>query len=150
MKFRTQFQRNQIKFIQDKPSMVHPEFVNDCDIAKIFARMNAGVDITPASIKRGLLKREPIFADFTQIGDYTDMNMKILEARNKFDQLPSEVRKYFGYDPGALIQALDDPNEREILQKFGIVAPDKKESAIPVASGTAQVDKETKGEESAV
>lgn len=60
---------------------------------------------------------QPLFGDFTGCIDYHDSMNKIVEIDQTFGKLPSEIRKRFKNDPGALLEFLNkDENYKEACE----------------------------------
>jgi len=70
--------------------------------------------------KTGLLPqttRQPIFGDFTEIGDYHQVCQRVVKVNEAFLCLPAGVRSKFLNDPQNLIAFLNDTNnDREAVQ----------------------------------
>lgn len=149
-KFRTKYDRKRVQFKSAKPSLACQEFKDEVDITKIMIRMKAGLDTTPSCVRGSAKPRQPMFGDFTGFGDYVDMRNKVNDARDRFDALPAHIRKYFGYDPASLLEAVNDPSRKDELTNLGIFVP-KKEKVVSdtVATVNSQTDKE-KGESASI
>lgn len=63
------------------------------------------------------------YGDFTGALDFQTLNNRIIEAKNQFAMLPSEIRKRFENDPGKLIEFLNDPTNAEEAAKLGLRKP---------------------------
>jgi len=89
---------------------------NKCDINSIIAKYNA----------TGLLTHVNTFeaasGDLTQT-DYQTMLNKIITAKEEFSDLPSNIRKRFGNDPGQLLGFMENPNNRKEAEELGIINP---------------------------
>lgn len=49
------------------------------------------------------LNLEPLYADFSQAGDFTMAQQMMLAAEQAFDQIPAEIREKFDNNPAAFI-----------------------------------------------
>lgn len=61
------------------------------------------------------------YGDFTAMGDYMENMNKIVQAREMFDALPAKVRERFGNNPGAMIDFVMDPNNKDEAIKLGLL-----------------------------
>lgn len=99
-------------------SMTKQASANECCINQIMARFH----------KTGLLpqpmsERKASYGDFTQITDYHQAQSMVAEARQTFNDLPSNIRSYFKNDPELLIEFLDDPDNEAKAVKLGLTNP---------------------------
>lgn len=63
-----------------------------------------------------------------QYGDMTGLDFKtaqdlVLNAQASFDELPSNIRKYFNNSPMELLTFMEDPNNREKAIELGLINP---------------------------
>jgi phage internal scaffolding protein len=74
--------------------------------------------------RTGLIKHAAKFKgkydDVTQ-ADFQDAMFIVTEAQQMFEQLPSETRNRFGNDPGAFLGFVQNPDNKEEMQKMGIL-----------------------------
>lgn len=104
-------------------SLTEQHHKNDCDVNQILKRY----------LKTGILDsrnvKTPMYGDFSFApSDYRQAVELLEEARSRFLALPSEVRERFGNDPGAVLDFLNDPANRDEAVKLGLVsAPVKTE-----------------------
>ena len=69
-----------------------------------------------------LTQRKPgTYGDFSELGDYMENMNKVIEAREMFDALPSKIRERFGNNPGAMINFVMDPNNRDEAIELGLL-----------------------------
>jgi len=61
------------------------------------------------------------FLDVVGTGDLHLMLRTVQAAGDAFMQLPAKVRSAFDNDPVRLVQAFDDPGQRDLLQELGLV-----------------------------
>ncbi len=119
-------------------SLTRQEFVAEADINNIMSKYAAGLAPIPAG------DRPPLFADFSDIGDYQSNMQRMIDAQEQFMQLPSRIRERFRNDPGQLLEFLADESNRDEAIKIGLInnpKPEKpgegaEQSAAPEA-GTA-------------
>ena len=80
----------------EKPSMTQQQFKNDADINNIIAKFEVtGVLVDPLQPAT----RIPQFGDFSDMPSYQDAQNVLVQARNAFMSLPSDIRERFGNDP---------------------------------------------------
>lgn len=118
MKFKTIYNYKSPKGIVNKTaSMTQAQFQDECDINKIMDRyMRTGCLSDPLNrMKPGT------YGDFTEMGDYMENMNKIIQAREMFDALPSRVRERFGNNPGAMIDFVMDPDNKDEAIKLGLL-----------------------------
>lgn len=63
----------------------------------------------------------PMFADLPPVMDLQQAMEVMQEAEASFLSLPAKVREEFGNDPVALLEAVQDPSQRERLVSLGII-----------------------------
>lgn len=93
---------------------------NETNINRIMARFN----------KTGLLPGRGaagFYGDFTNVADYHDACDRILQAKENFMALPSDLRKHFHNDPAELLAFLSDENNLDKAVELGIIPPIEKD-----------------------
>ena len=139
MKFKTIYNYKSPKGIVNKAaSMTQAQFKDECDINKIMDRY-----FRTGCLSDPLNQMKPgTYGDFSEMGDYMENMNKIVQAREMFDALPSRVRERFGNNPGAMIDFVMDPNNREEAKKLGLLREDVSISEVTevtkVTEGTEQ------------
>ncbi len=98
------------------PSRTKQSFRNETDINQIMKRFAKTGMIDPANVSL----RKAAFGDFSQMGDFHEMQEKIVKGREAFETLSSEVRERFRNDPGLLLDFLHDENNREEAVRLGL------------------------------
>ncbi len=77
------------------------------------------------------------FGDFSDIGDFADMQEKVLRVNSYFNELPAEIRAQFGNDSRAFAEFVADPANADKCVDLGIfeapAAPSAVEQTPPVA-----------------
>lgn len=64
----------------------------------------------------------PMFDDFTQVpASYEEIQERMIEATNRFYELPSALRERFSNDPAALLSFLGDESNREEASRLGLL-----------------------------
>lgn len=86
----------------------------ECDVNQIIRKYD----------KTGLIlhvsKFEAKYGNLTGL-DFQNMMNTITHAQSMFQQLPSEIRNRFKNDPGALIQFMENPDNRDEAIKLGLI-----------------------------
>ncbi|WNK14337.1 MAG: internal scaffolding protein [Microvirus sp.] len=77
--------------------------------------------------------RLPVTDDFTGVSNYQDALSQVKEADEKFMELPAEVRARFQHNPHAFLEFCSNPNNREEIQKMGLIkTPEQADAPILV------------------
>lgn len=106
--------RSSVRF--SKPSMTEQHHLNDVNINSIISRYNrTGVLGDPFRAYA-----PGVFGDFSEVKDFHGLNNEIVEAKEKFMDLPSALRKRFNNDPLELIDFLQDSRNDEEAIKLGL------------------------------
>lgn len=89
----------------------------ECDINEIIKKFN----------KTGLFEHvtrfEMKFGDMSG-ADFYSMQQKIAQAKSSFENLPLDIKKRFKNDPGALLDFMDDPGNRDEAIELGLISRD--------------------------
>lgn len=89
----------------------------ECDVNNIIKKYD----------RTGLLshvnKIEATYGDMTGL-DYREMLDKVMDAKNKFNELPSNIRKRFRNKPEELLRFMEDPSNREEAIRIGLIHPE--------------------------
>lgn len=110
------------------PSMAQQNFKEECDINNIIARYEqTGVLTDPLQPGRNFE-----FGDYSAVQDYQDSLNFVIEARQMFDSLPSNLRERFNYDPARLLQFLSDDSNRDEAVRLGLIDPPTPSPTEPV------------------
>lgn len=109
--------------------LTRQEFVRDCDVNVIIARC----------VKNGIPLPGPaeqaIFADVSEVGDFTDAVRRVKAAEEAFMALPADVRLEFNNDPASLIAFVQDEGNRPRAIELGLVpAPKDPPAPLPPAA----------------
>lgn len=104
---------SRLQFVE--PSRTKQSFAAECDINNIMRRFAATGELTH------LGQRAPMYGEVPDL-DFQSAMSVVIDARNRFQALPSEIRDRFGNDPGALLAFLQDPENREEGIKLGLLA----------------------------
>lgn len=94
-------------------SMTDEQFAEECDINCILKRYKITGQLP---IRDGT----PVFADVSEIGDYSAVMSKIKRANDYFDELPSDIRARFGNDQRAFYEFVMNPANADECVKLGV------------------------------
>jgi len=104
------------------------EFRDAADINTVLGRWRGQGIPAPVS---GL---QPVYGDFTDVGDYLTAVNRVKAAEDAFMQLPARLRQRVGNDPGRFLEYALDPVNRDELVNLGLAEP-----PVRVASPAARV-----------
>jgi len=118
---------------------VQTEVSTECKVQQQF-RETANIN----SIMRKALKARQMPLEFAErankgfYGDFTGMDFRaiqerMIEAKESFMRLPSEIRKRFGHSPANLVEFMENPENKVEAQKLGLLPPDKPAADKPAA-----------------
>jgi len=96
-----------------KPSRTKQDHREATDIYKMLERHKRTGQITQTSL-------QPMYGDFSGIGDYREVRQKMFETQEAFDALPSEIRNRFKNDPAQMIDFIQDPKNQVEAEKMGL------------------------------
>ena len=107
-------------------SLTEQHHKDSCDVIKILKQYDRTGLITHVN------KSVAQYGDFTEINEYQDSLNLVNSATDAFMELPSEIRKRFGNDPGLFFEFATNPANKAELVKMGLAyAPDE---AVPQPS----------------
>lgn len=109
-----------VKF--EDASLTRQEFSHDADINNIMRKYAVGLPPSPAGA------RPPVFGDFSNVPDYQTALDKVIDAQERFAELPSKVRRRFDNDPAKLLQFLASEENRAEAVQLGLIDPPPAES----------------------
>lgn len=88
------------------------------------------------------------YIDATVLPSYMEAHKQIQDAKELFQQIPSPIRKLMDNNPENLEKFLKDPNNKDILLKYGVL--EEKKSNLPKSvkegEGTGEAASEPKAE----
>lgn len=105
--------RVRVQTVNNMPSKTQQQHADDVDVNKIIQRY-LGTGVLPTT------KRQAIYADLTQIKDYSTSLNTIIKARETFQSLPSSIRSKFDNDPEKLLQFIQDPKTIDQQIELGL------------------------------
>jgi hypothetical protein len=112
-------------FCDPKEKMTRESDADSADINKILKR--AGIT-SPGQLPLP----EAMYFDTTELGDYRQLNDRLVHVREYFDGMPAEIRSEFMNDALLFLDALSDPRSHERLVEIGVLEAPPKAEAIPV------------------
>lgn len=122
--FRTAYgERNRVatSFLDEEgnplPSMTQQNFKAECEINNILRRYDKTGLIT--HVNNAVAQ----YGDYTEVNEYQESLNMVINAQNAFNELPSEVRKRFGNDPGAFFEFATNPANHEEMVRLGLANP---------------------------
>ncbi len=111
-------------FCED-PSLAQQHMKDECDINVIVERFGVTGQVPVSPI-------EPLYGDFSGVSDYHTALNKIRAADEAFMALPAKVRAKFENDPNALLQFLENEDNRNEAIEIGLI--DGKPVVEPIVS----------------
>ena len=106
----------------DEPSLTDQSQYRDTDINNIVKRyQTTGLLDSPGSVPYETLQ----YGDATLLPDYQTALDLVNSVQTEFASMPSEIREKFGHDPMQLLEALQDPTKKTMLQDIGLISKDE-------------------------
>lgn len=106
-----------VRSLNDEPSKTQQHFKEEVDINKMVEKARRGIAPTYTG-RRGVFSGDEIVGDGL---DYQAAMNRVIEAREKFMELPAKVRVMFQNDPGQLEVFLSDPKNRDEAIQLGLI-----------------------------
>jgi phage internal scaffolding protein len=131
MKFQkayTKTQDSRLVWLNEDGEYIHPSLTEQAhkdavDIKKIIQQYDRTGLITHVN------KSVAAYGDFTAVNEYQQSLDIVNKAQEAFNEIPSNVRKKFGNDPGAFFEFATDPKNHEELVEMGLAHPKQGGSA---------------------
>lgn len=108
-----------VAFVDDTPSMTRQEFVAECDINILMAHYEKNAILPPQN------RKEPQYFDASEVPDFRDSLDMAREAHEAFMRVPAQLRKELDNDVYKFVEYCQDPQNIEVLRKYGLAAPEK-------------------------
>lgn len=106
----------------EEPSLTDQSQYKDTDINNIVRRyQTTGLLDSPGSVPFETLQ----YGDATLLPDYQTALDLVNSVQTEFASMPSEIREKFGHDPMQLLEALQDPTKKTMLQDIGLLSKDE-------------------------
>lgn len=106
-------------------SLAKQSFKEECDINTIVRLFGVTGKVPVTAI-------EPSYGDFSGVNDYHSAMNKIKEAEASFMALPAKLRQKFDHDPNALLNFLENEQNRDEAIQLGLI--DGQPVAEPIVS----------------
>jgi phage internal scaffolding protein len=107
------------------PSLAQQHMKDECDINVLVERFGVTGQLPQTPI-------EPTYGDFSGVSDYHSALNAIKAADTAFMGLPAQLRAKFDHDPNALLQFLQNEQNRDEAIMLGLI--DGKPVAEPIVS----------------
>jgi len=107
------------------PSLAQQHMKDECDINVLVERFGVTGKFPVAPL-------EPSYGDFSGVGDYHTALNRIRAADEAFMGLPAKLRAKFDHDPNALLQFLQNEQNRDEAIQLGLI--DGQPVAAPIVS----------------
>lgn len=87
-------------------------------------------NIMKTGLKTGLVMRSdkpPFYLNNPNLSsmDFLETQNLVIDAKRRFEALPSKIRKQFDHSPYELLRFMENPENKEEAIRLGLVAPDK-------------------------
>lgn len=105
-------------------SRTHQSFKDECDINNIVRKAHQNGFFGHVS------KAVPQFGDFTEVPDYQSALNMVIDAKQKFLEIPARIREKFDNDPNKFIEFVSNPANGDQLVAWGLAT--KREAAKPL------------------
>jgi len=113
--------RVQLEFDPEKePSRTKQADARGRDLRSIIERYQRTGEQPPWASK----PHEALYENFTSVGEYMDMFLRVQSAQEAFDALPAKVRDHFQNSPQKLVEAWHDPEQGQLLLDLGLIDPE--------------------------
>jgi phage internal scaffolding protein len=106
-------------------SLAKQSFKEECDINTIVRMFGVTGKVPVTAI-------EPSYGDFSGVSDYHSAMNKIKAAEEAFMALPAKLRQKFDHDPNALLNFLENEQNRDEAIQLGLI--DGQPVAEPIVS----------------
>lgn len=100
--------------VNNEESLTQQGDAAECDINVIVKRFSGQGGLLPN------VTQQPMFGDFTEVGDYRSMVEKVNQANELFASVPAEIRRRFGNDPQEFINFCANKDNLDELRKMGL------------------------------
>ena len=107
-----------------EPSMAQQHFKDECDINRIIDRFTK-----TGTIPQIISGFE--FADLSNVPSYQEAMGFLIEAQDRFMELPAKIRREFDNDPGQLLTFLENPSNYDKAVELGLIQKQDHEMIAP-------------------
>lgn len=109
--------KRRVQIFNREPSLTQQQFKDEVNVNNIMKKYQQTRQVTHLNHRAGK------FADITKAEDYFESMNRVSQAREAFEQLPSDVRRRFANDPAELLKFVHDPKNYEEGVRLGIFDP---------------------------
>lgn len=127
--------RRRVAITFTEPSQAVQEYRDSTDINNIIRRFKLTGELPPR------IRKQPLYADVSNIPDYATALNQVNEAQEAFFELPAELRARFNNDPGKMLAWVENPKNREAAETLGLLAPSPKPKAKSVSPSETAIGK---------
>lgn len=106
-------------------SMTQQQFRDECDINNIIKQYQV-TGLLPESDK------EPVYGDVSDLPSFQEAQAIIMEATDRFNALPSNIRARFDHNPGNFIAFMDNPDNLQEAVELGLATIKTPDVQVPV------------------
>lgn len=126
-KVRVPYEPKRVSFDCGTEGGADQSFKDEADINRIMKRYEVtGVMLDPTL----RVQRVPRYEDISQMPeDFLEANVRVMKAKEAFDELPAAVRDRFANSPYELMMFLSNEANRDEAIKLGLVPPKEKPGA---------------------
>lgn len=108
----------------NKPSRTKQSEADACDLNKIMARYENNLVMAPYAALQHPERRQPMYADVSNVPDYQTAMHLVDSARKSFMALPANIRSMFKNDAAAFLDFVTNPANKVEAQKLGLLPAD--------------------------
>lgn len=101
------------------PSLTKQEFKDEVDINNIINKALRG-EFVRGAVNPGF------YDDVSAVGDYHDMQDRMLSINDEFMKMPPEIRARFHHDPSLLVEWVNNPINKAEAIELGLLEPEPK------------------------
>lgn len=106
--------------IHCKNGKTRQEMLKECDINQVMKRFKKTGNLPD------MIKLNPNFGDFSNVGDYHTALNTVIKAENQFNNLSAEIRKRFNNNPAEFLEFTANPENIPEMEKLGLLRADYK------------------------
>lgn len=126
-----------IQLFNSEPSRTQQQFKERVNVNNIMAKYK----------KTGLIEHvaaiQGQYGDFSRARDFHSAQQALVDASNRFNGLPAELRDYFGNDPGKLLDFVGDVNNRDKAIELGLIPKPPEKAPEPPKTDPPKADAKT-------
>lgn len=128
-------------FLSTQPSLTQQQFADEADINYLYSKyQDTGFFYDPFTTPSSGV--EPKYGDFSgfDASDFMAAQNMLVDATSRFEALPLSIRKRFNYDPGALLEFVQDEKNRDEAIRLGLISAPVEKQPLPDSSGSGDKD----------